>query len=99
MNDIEHISQAEFARRLGVGRSRVSAMVRGGLPIGEGGLIDVATGMRWVKANVEPRRGGANPVNGEPKTIDLVEARRLKIIAETELTKLPRRANVGCNGE
>ena len=88
MNDIEHVTQAEFARRLRVVRSRVSAMVKDGLPIGEGGLIDIESGMRWVKENVESRRGGANPTKDEGRAVDLVEARRLKIIAETQLTNL-----------
>ncbi len=81
-------SQAAFARRLGVTRPRVNALVKSGLPI-EGGKINVADGLRWVSANIAPRRGGANAASQtEIGRIDLVEARRLKILADTTMVRL-----------
>lgn len=83
-----HESQAAFARRLGVTRSRVNALIKAGLPI-EGRKISVAEGLLWVEANIESRRGGANSAaTTEIGKIDLVEARRLKILADTQMVRL-----------
>jgi hypothetical protein len=82
-------TQAAFARRLGVTRQRVGAMVKAGCPIGDGGLIDIEAGLTWVRANIVPRKAGTRgsaitSVGG----IDLTEARRLKVLADTDLTRL-----------
>ncbi|WP_342361905.1 hypothetical protein [Terrarubrum flagellatum] len=83
-------TQAEFARRLRVSRQRVNAMVSAGLPVGKNGRIEVAAGLRWIKANVEQRRGGANPPQQDDDDggMDLTEARRIKIIVDTELARV-----------
>ena len=85
-------SQADFARRLGVSRQRVNAMLRDGMPIMANGRLDVEACLRWVRANVEPRRGGVNPPpsdeDADDDGIDLTEARRLKILVDTEFTKV-----------
>jgi hypothetical protein len=85
---IDRESQAAFARRLGVTRPRVNALIKAGLPI-QAGKINVAEGLRWVSANIAPRRGGANSAaSTEAGKIDLVEARRLKILADTQMVRL-----------
>lgn len=85
-------SQADFARRLGVSRQRVNSMLRDGMPIMANGRLDVEACLRWVRANVEPRRGGVNPPpadeDGDDDGIDLTEARRLKILVDTEFAKV-----------
>jgi hypothetical protein len=64
-------------------------MRKAGLPLGADGLIDVEAGLRWTRANVVPRqetaRRSAKPLIAG---IDLTEARRLKVLADTDLTRL-----------
>jgi hypothetical protein len=82
-------TQAAFARRIGVTRQRVGAMVKAGCPIGDDGLIHVAVAEAWVDANIEARnRSAANSAKKRAGTVDLTEARRLKILADTDLTRL-----------
>lgn len=80
-------SQADFARRLGVSRQRVNSMVRAGLPVVAGGLIDVERGLRWVKANIT-RKSDAAKTDRASDGVDLTEARRLKVLADTAMVKL-----------
>ena len=88
-NETEKLTKAGFARRIGVTRQRVSNMVKAGLPVCTGGMIDVAAGLAWMKANVLPRNGSPHSQGqGVFSAVDLTEARRLKILADTELTRL-----------
>lgn len=50
---------AAFARRLGVSRQRVNAMLAQGLPRDGDLLIPVAEALAWVRANVDPVRSRA----------------------------------------
>ena len=57
----ELITKSEFARELGVTPSRVSQMVRDGLPVDTGsGKVCKAEAMEWVSANVHGT-GDADP--------------------------------------
>jgi phage terminase Nu1 subunit (DNA packaging protein) len=47
------ISKAELARHLGVTRSRISALVKRGLPVRPDGKIILADAVKWMKANCE----------------------------------------------
>lgn len=81
-------SQADFARRLGVSRQCVHVMVRAGLPVVAGGLIEVEPGLRWVRANIV-RKGEADKTSrATTGVVDLTEARRLKVLADTAMVKL-----------
>jgi phage terminase Nu1 subunit (DNA packaging protein) len=65
----ETATKAAFARTLGVSRSRVTALVKRGLPIRSDGKIDLPTALKWVRENVEqtshfPDRG-VNKLNAE----------------------------------
>jgi hypothetical protein len=52
-----HVTQAEFARLIGVTRQRVSALIQSGLPTTRDGSIDREAGLHWVEQNVLPRNG------------------------------------------
>jgi hypothetical protein len=65
----ETVTKAAFARTLGVSRSRVTALVKRGLPVRSDGKIDLPTALKWVCENVEqtthfPDRG-VNKLNAE----------------------------------
>ena len=47
---------AAFARRIGVTRQRVGAMLHRGLPRDPDGLVPVAQALRWIDGNVDPCR-------------------------------------------
>jgi phage terminase Nu1 subunit (DNA packaging protein) len=49
----ETISKRELARRLGVVSSRISALIKRGLPVLANGKIDLAEAAKWMKANCE----------------------------------------------
>jgi phage terminase Nu1 subunit (DNA packaging protein) len=65
----ETVTKAAFARTLGVSRSRVTALVKRGLPVRSDGRIDLPAALAWVRENVEqtshfPDRG-VNKLNAE----------------------------------
>ena len=83
------LTQAAFARRLGVSRQRIATLKKAGMPIGDDGLIDVAAGMNWIKSNISPRHGSQAARDAKPEGhVDLTEARRLKVLADTQMTHL-----------
>jgi phage terminase Nu1 subunit (DNA packaging protein) len=49
----ETISKRELARRLGVVPSRISALIKRGLPVLADGKIDLEAASKWMKANCE----------------------------------------------
>lgn len=65
-------------------------MVAAGLPRTDGGMIDIEAGLQWVRNNITRKNGG--PGSGESiaqqSGIGLTEARRLKVLADTEMVKL-----------
>jgi phage terminase Nu1 subunit (DNA packaging protein) len=65
----ETVTKAAFARTLGVTRSRVTALVKRGLPIRSDGRIDLPAALAWVRENVEPTTHfpdrGVNKLNAE----------------------------------
>ncbi|SDE93187.1 hypothetical protein [Rhodospira trueperi] len=65
------ITKAEFARRLGVSRGRVSQLVQAGMPTREGGKLDEAEARAWYAANIDPsrRRGCAVVSEGALKVL------------------------------
>lgn len=82
-------SQADFARRLSVSRQRVNVMIKAGLPVVKGGLIDVEAGLTWVRKNIVRKGSETKPVRSSANGgIDLTEARRLKVLADTAMVQL-----------
>lgn len=63
---METTSKAEFAKRLGVSKPRVSQLVGQGLPVLPDGRIDLSAALQWVAAHVDrsqaTRRGGSPAV-------------------------------------
>ena len=70
---METASKAEFARRLGVSKPRVSQLVSQGLPVLDDGRIDLAAGLAWVAQHVDraqvTQRGGSPAVAPGPALV------------------------------
>ena len=60
------ITKGDFARLVGVTPSRVSQMVRLGLPVTPHGRINAEAGRAWIMANVDP---GRRPILPKPAPI------------------------------
>jgi hypothetical protein len=88
MSDLTE-SQADFARRISVTRQRVGAMRKQGMP-GSAKGIPVQAALAWIKSNISARSTAS-----DANSVDLVEARRLKILADTELTNLQIQKEAG----
>ena len=52
----ERISQAAFARRVGLTPGRVSQLKRQGLPVGADGKLDPDEAVNWLRTNLDPNR-------------------------------------------
>lgn len=50
------ITKAEFARRLGVNPSRVTQLIREGLPVEPDGKVNEAAARAWIDANLDQHR-------------------------------------------
>ena len=50
------LTQAQFAKEVGLTRGRISQLVGEGLPVEPGGGIDLAKGKRWISDNLDPKR-------------------------------------------
>lgn len=82
-------SKTEFATRVGLTKGRISQLVADGLPVRPDGQIDVAAGLTWIEANLDPARrykGGAPVATGRTST--LAEAKRLHEIVKVQRAKL-----------
>jgi len=60
------ITKAEFARRLGISRGRVSQLVHAGMPVRPDGKVDEAEARTWYDATIDPSRRRARGVVHEP---------------------------------
>ena len=56
---IRSVSKSGFAKLIGVSPSRISQMIRQGLPIEANGKIDVSSGRCWVADNIDKGRSEA----------------------------------------
>lgn len=52
------ITKAECSRELGLSRARVTQLCEIGLPVRPDGKLNRMQALKWVKANVDPARGG-----------------------------------------
>ena len=102
----ETLTKAELARRLGIGRSRVTALVKRGLPVRADGRIDLADALTWLKANGErqigfPDRGVSkvldadNSVPADGAALPYAEARALRETYQARLARLDYEAKAG----
>lgn len=85
MSAQRHVTQTEFARRHGFGRTRMKKLIAEGLPI-EGGKVPVKAATAWLKANVDPAR--RNHWNGGDGTASLNELRRQREAQKLEAGRL-----------
>lgn len=53
---MQPVKKAEAARILHLSKSRISQLVKAGMPVREDGLIDVAEAREWMAANLDPMR-------------------------------------------
>ena len=48
MEPLVYLTRSEFARKLGVSKTRVTQMVRAGLPVLRSGGLELGLALRWV---------------------------------------------------
>jgi hypothetical protein len=79
------LTQAAFARRIGVTRGRVAQLVKEGLPRDEAGRIPIEAGKAWIAANVRPRIAAVAPAGeGDARLAARTDRER----SEAELARL-----------
>lgn len=81
-------TKTAFAVRVGLTKGRISQLIAEGLPVLADGNIDVAEGLAWIEANLDPGRrnkGGATTTGG---TATLAEAKRLHEIVKVQRARL-----------
>jgi len=72
-------------------KGRISQLITNGLPVRTDGQIDVAEGLSWIEANLDPARrnkGGAGSVNPARSGTTLADAKRLHEIVKVQRAKL-----------
>lgn len=86
------VSKAEFAKVIGVSKSRVSQLIRDGLPVDNNGTIELTAGKRWVAKNLDAnRREARKPAatrTSAPLRGSASQNRNLKLKWEAEIRKL-----------
>lgn len=89
MTKREFVSKAEFAKIIGVSRSRISQLAREGLPIATDGRIDLAKGKRWINNNLdENRRMARKPSLSHAKELSVSQSRNQKLLWEGRIREL-----------
>ncbi|SHJ16685.1 hypothetical protein SAMN02744035_02809 [Thalassobacter stenotrophicus DSM 16310] len=84
-------AKSDFAARVGLTKGRISQLITNGLPVRPDGQIDVAEGLAWIEANLDPVRrnkGGAASVNPARSGTTLADAKRLHEIVKVQRAKL-----------
>ncbi|PVZ49687.1 hypothetical protein [Thalassobacter stenotrophicus] len=84
-------AKSDFAARVGLTKGRISQLITNGLPVRPDGQIDVAEGLAWIEANLDPARrnkGGAASVNPARSGTTLADAKRLHEIVKVQRAKL-----------
>ncbi|MCC6919372.1 MAG: hypothetical protein IT548_09215 [Alphaproteobacteria bacterium] len=80
------IGKSDFARRVGLSPSRISQLVRAGLPTTPAGKIVPSAGDAWMRDNVDPDR--SRRAKGEP--LDAPAPRGVKAAIDVERLELLR---------
>lgn len=89
LNEVE--AKTAFAERVGLTKGRISQLVAEGLPVRADGQINVADGLSWIEANLDPARrykGGAVVAANSTRSSTLAEAKRLHEIVKVQRAKL-----------
>jgi len=86
----EHETKADFARRVGLSRGRISQLIAKGLPVTAEGAIDPARALAWMEDNLDADRrnkgGVARPTGVAGPS--LAEARRLLLLVQVQRARL-----------
>lgn len=82
-------TKSAFAARVGLSKGRISQLVAEGLPVQADGTIDVARGLAWMEANLDPARrnkgGTPSPSN---TTATMADVRRALVLAQAQRARL-----------
>jgi|APTNR8051073442_1049403.scaffolds.fasta_scaffold09480_1 hypothetical protein len=82
-------TKAEFARRVGVTRGRISQLIAKGLPVTPEGKIDPEAGLAWLEQNLDhDRRGKGGVARQTTPGPSLAEARRLLLLTQVQRARL-----------
>jgi hypothetical protein len=85
-------SKSDFATRVGLTKGRISQLITNGLPVRPDGQIDVAEGLAWIEANLDPSRrnkgGAAASFSPSRAGTTLADAKRLHEIVKVQRAKL-----------
>ena len=85
------MTQAEFARALGLSKGRISQLVPEGLPVRKDGRINLARGKRWIDENLDPqRRAAAGKSGGKLQSVANLRAGKLALentLADMEIKR------------
>ncbi len=76
------ISKAAFADRIGVSRSRVSQLIKDGLPITEDGRVPEKEAISWYNANVSKNRTKGPAQLSAREELDRLKAERERLALE-----------------
>lgn len=80
------LTQAEFAKEVGLSKGRIGQLVAEGLPMEPGGGIDLAKGKRWISDNLDPRRREAATGTAPDGRLGMVaQMRAQKLLRETRM--------------
>lgn len=84
-----HETKAEFARRVGLSRGRISQLIAKGLPTTPEGKIDPEAGLAWLEDNLDADRRGKGGVARQTRAgPSLAEARRLLLLTQVQRARL-----------
>lgn len=85
---ITHVTQAAYAKRVGLSQSRVAQLIREGLPT-NGSRIDPIAADRWVAEHSDPvRKAAARGKSGGVSGGSVAAARAAKLQADVRLSQL-----------
>ncbi|MFN4142772.1 hypothetical protein [Aestuariivirga sp.] len=80
------LTQAAFAKEVGLSRGRIAQLVGEGLPVEPDGGIDLKKGKRWIADNLDPKRREAATGTAPEGKLGMVAAMRAqKLLRETKL--------------
>lgn len=83
------VTKASFATQIDVSRTRVSQLVRAGLPVGDDGLIDLAKGKSWYQRHIDHnRREARKPSKNDSRGCSATENRNTKLGWEARIREL-----------
>lgn len=84
-----HETKAQFAKRVGVTRGRISQLIGKGLPVTPEGKIDPEAGLAWLEQNLDhDRRGKGGVARQTAPGPSLAEARRLLLLTQVQRARL-----------